>query len=79
MELKDFANLTRKIISTYNRVLNDPPYNFAFQQSISNKEYHFQLRIYPRLITHAGFEMNTGIIINYISPEDAARFLREAV
>nr|MDO8079767.1 DUF4921 family protein [Candidatus Freyarchaeota archaeon] len=77
MELKDFANLTRKILSAYHRILDDPPYNYAFQQTISNKEYHFHLRIYPRLITHAGFEISTGIIINAISPEDAAGFLRE--
>ncbi|MEM3586765.1 MAG: DUF4921 family protein [Candidatus Jordarchaeaceae archaeon] len=78
-ELKDFANLMQKIIGVYQKVLNDPPYNYAFQQSISNKEYHFHLRIYPRLTIHAGFEMGTGIIINYMSPEDAASFLREAV
>lgn len=79
IELKDFANLTQKIMSAYHRILNDPPHNFAFHQGISEKEYHFHLRIYPRLITHAGFEMNTGIIINYMSPEDAAKFLRESV
>lgn len=79
IELKDFANFTQKILSAYHTLLNGPPYNYAFQQTISNKEYHFHLRIYPRLIIHAGFEMCTGIIINYMSPEYAAGFLREAV
>lgn len=79
VERKDFANLTRKILGAYYSVLGDPPYNYAFQQTIINEKYHLQLRLYPRLIIHAGFEINTGIIINPMRPDDAASFLREAV
>ncbi|MHA1578121.1 MAG: galactose-1-phosphate uridylyltransferase [Candidatus Freyarchaeota archaeon] len=78
-ELRDLASLTQRILNAYHRVLGDPPYNYCFQQTVNNEKYHLQVRLYPRLIIPAGFEINTGIIINPMKPEDAARYLREAV
>ncbi|MBU1667326.1 UTP--glucose-1-phosphate uridylyltransferase [bacterium] len=42
-----------------------------------NKACRFAIRIMPRLYKHAGFEVSTGIIINPVSPEFAAKLLRE--
>jgi UDPglucose--hexose-1-phosphate uridylyltransferase len=39
--------------------------------------YHWHIRIVPRLTTIAGFEMGSGMYINTVMPEDAARFMRE--
>lgn len=36
----------------------------------------FAIRIMPRIYKHAGFELETGIMINPVSPEDAAALLR---
>lgn len=35
-------------------------------------------RVMPRIYRHGGFEANTGIIINPVSPELAAKLLRES-
>ncbi|MCH9740625.1 MAG: UTP--glucose-1-phosphate uridylyltransferase [Epsilonproteobacteria bacterium] len=42
-----------------------------------NEVCRFGIRIMPRIYKHAGFELNTGIIINPVSPEYAAKLLRE--
>lgn len=39
----------------------------------------FTIRIMPRLYRHGGFENSTGIIINPVSPELAAKLLRESI
>jgi galactose-1-phosphate uridylyltransferase len=39
--------------------------------------YHWHMSVIPRLTTLAGFEFGTGFYINSVSPEDAARYLRE--
>ena len=41
-------------------------------------DYHWHIELVPRLTQVAGFEWGTGFYINPTSPEDAARFLREA-
>ncbi|HLD22314.1 MAG TPA: hypothetical protein VJA83_00125, partial [Sulfuricurvum sp.] len=39
----------------------------------------FAIRIMPRLYNHGGFEHTTGIVINPVSPEMAAKLLRESI
>jgi UDPglucose--hexose-1-phosphate uridylyltransferase len=39
-------------------------------------EFHFHIEITPRISIWAGFELNTGTIINSVTPEDAAKFYR---
>jgi UDPglucose--hexose-1-phosphate uridylyltransferase len=38
----------------------------------------FYIRIMPRIYKHGGFEQSTGIMINPVSPELAAKLLRES-
>ncbi len=38
----------------------------------------FHLRIIPRIYRHGGFEISTGMMINSVEPERAAKLLREA-
>jgi UDPglucose--hexose-1-phosphate uridylyltransferase len=40
--------------------------------------YHWHMEFMPRLTKVAGFEWGTGFYINPTSPEEAAKFLREA-
>ncbi|HTX44178.1 MAG TPA: DUF4921 family protein [Methanocella sp.] len=75
-ERDDFAVATRDVLSRLSRLLADPPYNYAFVQSISD-DMHMHLRVYPKLGIEAGFELNTGVHINSVTPEDAAKSLRE--
>ncbi|MEM4259765.1 MAG: DUF4931 domain-containing protein [Candidatus Woesearchaeota archaeon] len=54
--------------------LINAPFNILIKQGVNNLHLHFEIT--PRLSTWAGFEYETGIIINPISPEDAAKFYR---
>jgi UDPglucose--hexose-1-phosphate uridylyltransferase len=42
-----------------------------------NESYHWHIEIMPKLIYVAGFEWGTGFYINPVTPEEAARLLRE--
>ncbi|MDF1535250.1 MAG: galactose-1-phosphate uridylyltransferase [bacterium] len=90
--LQHFASVVKELLARLSRVLNDPPYNFIlhtsppeayragkpeYWTSISS-DYHWYLELVPRMTMIAGFEWGTGFQINPTSPEDAARFLREA-
>ncbi|MEM3173831.1 MAG: galactose-1-phosphate uridylyltransferase, partial [Candidatus Bathyarchaeia archaeon] len=39
--------------------------------------YHWHIEVYPKLAIWAGFEKSTGMYINTMPPEEAARNLRE--
>jgi UDPglucose--hexose-1-phosphate uridylyltransferase len=42
-------------------------------------DYHWHIEILPRVTHIAGFEWGTGFYINPVSPEEAARFLRDEI
>jgi UDPglucose--hexose-1-phosphate uridylyltransferase len=75
-ERDDFALMLRDVLARQSKLLSDPPYNYAFVQAI-DADLHMHLRLYPKLGVTAGFEMNTGININPVPPEAAAKSLRE--
>jgi UDPglucose--hexose-1-phosphate uridylyltransferase len=75
-ERDDFALVTRDVLARQSKLLSDPPYNFAFVQAI-DADLHMHLRLFPKLGVTAGFEVNTGININSVPPEAAAKSLRE--
>lgn len=54
----------------------DLPYNFFIHNSLDTESHHFRLKIVPRLTIWSGLELGSGIIINPVFPEDAARFYR---
>ncbi len=81
-EMKTFAEFMKSCFKGLDRLLSDPPYNFGFHLAPSNgdpKHYHWHLEVYPRLSIWAGFEKSTGIYINTVAPEEAARGLSEAI
>jgi UDPglucose--hexose-1-phosphate uridylyltransferase len=41
--------------------------------------YHWHIELIPRLTKIAGFECGTGVYINPVAPETAARQLREVL
>lgn len=52
------------------------PYNYYFHQVVNDEDQHLYLKIRPRGTIWAGVEIGSGIIINPIPPESAARFYR---
>lgn len=42
-----------------------------------SSSYHWHLEITPRLANYGGFELGSGVIIDIMSPEDSAEYLRK--
>jgi UDPglucose--hexose-1-phosphate uridylyltransferase len=79
-EVKTFAEALKTSLSALKAVVNDPAYNYGIHQTLtSDGSYHWHLEVYPKLATWAGFEKNTGVIINTVTPESAAWSLKNAV
>jgi len=76
-EIKSLAEAMRVSFGGLRTLLDDPSYNFGFHMA-SKEWYHWHIEIYPRLSIWAGFEKSTGMLINVMSPEEAAVNLREA-
>ena len=55
----------------YNCVWHTAPFD-----SSTDQHYHWHVEVLPRLTTPAGFELGSGLMINDVSPELAARRLR---
>ncbi len=76
------AQILSETLQRLHRVLNDPPYNYVIHTSsfsgLEKDHYHWHFEIMPKLTKVAGFEWGTGFYINPTSPEEAARYLREA-
>lgn len=52
------------------------PYNFYFHQVINDEDQHLYMKITPRGSAWAGVEIGSGLIVNPVSPEDAAEYYR---
>ncbi|MEO0295702.1 MAG: galactose-1-phosphate uridylyltransferase [candidate division WOR-3 bacterium] len=90
-EIKDLSIVLKDVLLRIKLLLNDPPYNFVIHTSpvirprpgrpyyweTIHLDYHFHIEIIPRITYIAGFEWGSGFYINPISPEEAARYLRE--
>jgi UDPglucose--hexose-1-phosphate uridylyltransferase len=76
MQRHDLAYLLRDLLRRLRRNLDDPDYNLIVQsapQHEMNAPYlHWYVRIRPRMITRAGFELGSGIRVNPTLPEDNA-------
>jgi len=74
------ARLLRELVGRLNRVLREPPYNYALHtaplRATELEHFHWHLELMPKLTRVAGFEWGTGFFINPTPPEEAARFLR---
>ncbi|HSD67616.1 MAG TPA: galactose-1-phosphate uridylyltransferase [Vicinamibacteria bacterium] len=81
-DMDALARLLRALVGRFNRVLRDPPYNYALHtaplRAVDLDHFHWHLEFMPKLTRVAGFEWGTGFFINPTPPEEAARFLREA-
>jgi UDPglucose--hexose-1-phosphate uridylyltransferase len=63
-----------------NNALGDVAYNVGFHTAphAHTGEYHWHIHVWPNLVTQAGFERGTGVLINIMPPEQAAETLRNA-
>lgn len=75
----DLALLIRKVLRRLDKLLDKPPYNLMLHTTpFGHSDHnHWYFEIMPRLTCPAGLEWGTGIWINPVSPEDAAKRLRD--
>ncbi|MBI2910053.1 MAG: galactose-1-phosphate uridylyltransferase [Chloroflexi bacterium] len=80
-ELEDLAKVLRASLFKLRRGLNNPDFNYVIDTAPVGEEtsgyYLWHVRIVPRLMEVAGFEIGSGIHINTALPEDTAQFMRE--
>lgn len=77
-ELKDFASVFQRAIKKLEKKYEEPETkkirgdaNFAYNYYIHHAKNWF-IRIIPRLVHRAGFELGTGLSVNIIDPTEAA-------
>ena len=68
-----YVKLSDPSVIFYLHTLPAPKFKHIYND---NKSYHWHLTIFPRLTIWAGFEYGTGIAINLMPPEEAAKFLK---
>jgi UDPglucose--hexose-1-phosphate uridylyltransferase len=78
--LPALAEILQAVLRGMNGALNNPPYNLVLHTlPVADAGYHWHVEILPRLTYHSGFDWGSGFYVNPTPPEDAARFLREAL
>lgn len=65
------------------KALKEPDYNFFLHTApLKNKRqylyYHWHIEVTPKVTIDAGFELETGMKINVVDPDLAAKFLKHA-
>jgi len=74
-ELRSFAKILKQVLTKMKSL--DLSFNFFMHQVISDEDQHFYIKIQPRDSIWAGVELGSGVIINSVPPEEAAKFLRK--
>jgi len=76
--LNEFASILREVLVGIDKNLHNPPYNIWLHSRPKGvDEFHWHLEIAPKLAIPAGFEHGTGMTINVVKPEEAAKYLRQ--
>lgn len=77
-EKQSFAKILKYILHKVDHDLR-LPYNYYFHQVINDEDQHLYMKITPRGSVWAGVEIGSGIVINPVTPEDAAKFYKEKI
>lgn len=69
------ARILQAIVEKVTHKLN-LPYNYYFHQVVHDEDQHLYIKITPRGSVWAGVEIGSGVVVNPVSPEAAAKFYR---
>jgi UDPglucose--hexose-1-phosphate uridylyltransferase len=85
-DIADFARVLKRTMQRLDKVLGGAQYNYYFHTvprcemaNDCDASFHWHMEICPRTSIPSGFELGSGLFVTTISPEDAARQLREAI
>lgn len=73
-EINSIAKLLKKITTKLDAI--GLSYNFFMHQVVTDYNQHFCIKIQPRDSVWAGVELGSGIVINSVPPEQAAKYYR---
>lgn len=81
-DLEHVVQALQKVLRKIKKNLKDADYNFFIHTApIRDKEkynpYHWHIEVRPKITIMAGFELGTGIEINAVDPDIAAKLLRK--
>lgn len=81
-ERENMARVVYELISRLNKTLRFPPFNWWIHTGPTKKDhvedyFHWHMEIAPRVSKFGGYEMGSGIVIDVVSPELAAQFLKK--
>lgn len=81
----DLAKVLKNTMSRLDAVIGGAQYNYFLhtqprhEGTDSSASYHWHLEICPRTSIPTGFELGSGLFVNTVSPEEAARQLRDVL
>lgn len=80
-DIEFIVDALQKSIQLLRKSLKDPDYNFfihtaPLRKKENYKHYHWHIEILPKVDISAGFELGTGIEINPVDPDFAAKILK---
>jgi len=83
------ARVTRDVVAGIGQLLGDVAYNVVLhngpaaapghESASTDPPGHWYVTVVPRISTVAGFEMGTGVLVNTLTPADAAERLRDGL
>lgn len=88
-ETEDLGLILYTTIKKLGTILKNPPYNYVIHTAPNRiprrnhwhtlgEDFHWHMEVMPRLMRVSGFEWGSGFYVVTTSPEDAAKYLREA-
>ncbi|MCX5751811.1 MAG: galactose-1-phosphate uridylyltransferase [Candidatus Saganbacteria bacterium] len=82
-DCRELAGVMRIALTKLYKGLHNPDFNYVLVSAPCREKdmehFHWHFKIFPRITKQAGFEIGSGMFINSVIPEEAARFLREIV
>jgi len=80
-EISAMVEALQQVLKFAKAKLNDPDYNFFIHtapvlEKAKHGHYHWHIEIRPHISISAGFELSTGIDINVVDPDEAAKLLK---
>ena len=81
VDIEAVGRAIRDAVDGLRSVVGDVAYNVVFHSAPfrSGAGFHWHVHLLPKVTTPAGFELGTGVFINVLPPEVAARELRAAI
>ena len=80
---KLFSEIVQNIFNRLKKVLGEISFNYVLHtlpiklENEYSKSNHWFLDIMPKISKLAGYELGSGTLINYITPEDATKLLKD--